>query len=55
MSMENKSTSSLLPTALRLCDTVTTDKSKIIEYFMKIFLRLALLSSWLPQPTALHP
>jgi hypothetical protein len=31
--MENKSTSSQLPTALRLGNTVTTDKSTIIEHF----------------------
>uniref|UniRef100_A0A673ZBM9 Reverse transcriptase domain-containing protein n=1 Tax=Salmo trutta TaxID=8032 RepID=A0A673ZBM9_SALTR len=34
-SMENKSTSSQLPTALRLRNTVTTDKSTIIENFNK--------------------
>ena len=33
--MENKSTSSQLPTALRLGNTVTTDKAKIIENFNK--------------------
>ena len=38
----NKSTSSQLPTALRLGNTVTTDKSKIIENFNKQF------------PTAVH-
>jgi hypothetical protein len=36
-SMENKNTSSQLPTALRLGNTVTTDKSTIIENFMKHF------------------
>ncbi|KAM9490028.1 uncharacterized protein ACWYII_002848 isoform 7-T7 [Salvelinus alpinus] len=36
-SMENKSTSSQLPTALRLGNTVTTDKSVIIENFNKHF------------------
>uniref|UniRef100_A0A8K9WZI4 Reverse transcriptase domain-containing protein n=1 Tax=Oncorhynchus mykiss TaxID=8022 RepID=A0A8K9WZI4_ONCMY len=36
-SMENKSTSSQLPTALRLGNTVTTDKSMIIENFNKHF------------------
>ena len=36
-SMENKSTSSQLPTALRLGNTVTTDKSMIIEHFNKHF------------------
>uniref|UniRef100_A0A8K9Y233 Reverse transcriptase domain-containing protein n=1 Tax=Oncorhynchus mykiss TaxID=8022 RepID=A0A8K9Y233_ONCMY len=36
-SMENKSTSSQLPTALRLGNTVTTDKSMIIEMFNKHF------------------
>ena len=36
-SMENKSTSSQLPTALRLGNTVTTDKSTIIENFNKHF------------------
>uniref|UniRef100_A0A8K9V6X6 Reverse transcriptase domain-containing protein n=1 Tax=Oncorhynchus mykiss TaxID=8022 RepID=A0A8K9V6X6_ONCMY len=35
--MEYKSTSSQLPTALRLCNTVTTDKSMIIENFNKHF------------------
>ena len=35
--MENKSTSSQLPTALRLGNTVTTDKSMIIENFNKHF------------------
>jgi hypothetical protein len=42
-SMENKSTSSQLPTALRLGNTVTTDKSMIIKNFKKHF------------STALHP
>ena len=32
-SMENKTTSSQLPTALRLGNSVTTDKSTIIENF----------------------
>ena len=36
-SMENKSTSSQLPTALRLGNTVTTDKSTRIENFNKYF------------------
>jgi hypothetical protein len=36
-SMENKSTSSQLPTALRLGNTVTTNKSTIIENFNKYF------------------
>ena len=36
-SMENKSTSSQLPTALRLGNTVSTDKSTIIENFIKHF------------------
>jgi hypothetical protein len=35
--MENKSTSSQLPTALRLGNTVTTDKSTIIENFNNNF------------------
>ena len=35
--MENKSTSSQLLTALRLGNTVTTDKSTIIENFNKHF------------------
>jgi hypothetical protein len=35
--MENKSTSSQLPTALRLGNTITTDKSMIIENFKKHF------------------
>ena len=35
--MANKSTSSQLPTALRLGNTVTTDKSTIIENFNKHF------------------
>ena len=35
--MENKSTSSQLPTALRLGHTVTTNKSTIIENFNKHF------------------
>ncbi|CDQ98290.1 unnamed protein product [Oncorhynchus mykiss] len=35
--MENKSTSSQLPTALRLGNTVTTNKSIIIEHFNKHF------------------
>ena len=35
--MENESTSSQLPTALRLGNTVTTDKSMIIENFNKHF------------------
>ncbi|CDQ90618.1 unnamed protein product [Oncorhynchus mykiss] len=35
--MENKSTSSQLPTALRLGNTVTTDKSTVIENFNKHF------------------
>jgi hypothetical protein len=34
-SMENKSTSSQLPAALRLGNTVTTDKSTIIDHFNK--------------------
>jgi hypothetical protein len=34
-SIENKSTSSQLPTALRLGNTVTTNKSTIIEKFDK--------------------
>jgi hypothetical protein len=37
LSMKNKSTSSQLPTALRLGNTVTTDKSTIIENFNKHF------------------
>jgi hypothetical protein len=36
-SRENKSTSSQLPTALRIGNTVTTDKSMIIENFNKNF------------------
>jgi hypothetical protein len=36
-SMENKSTSSQMPTALRLGNTVTTNKSTIIENFNKHF------------------
>ena len=36
-SMENKSTSSQLPTALRIGNTVTTDKSTIIDHFNKNF------------------
>ena len=36
-SIENKSTSSQLPTALRLGNTVTTDKSTIIDNFDKHF------------------
>jgi hypothetical protein len=36
-SMENKSTSNQLPTALRLGNTVPTDKSTIIEHFNKHF------------------
>ena len=36
-SMENKNTSSQLPTAPRLGNTVTTDKSTIIENFNKHF------------------
>jgi hypothetical protein len=35
--MENISTSSQLPTALRLGNTVTTDKATIIENFKKHF------------------
>ena len=35
--MENKSTSSQLPTALKLGNTVTTDKSTIIENVNKHF------------------
>ena len=35
--MENKSTSSQLPTALRLGNTVATDKSNVIENFNKHF------------------
>jgi hypothetical protein len=35
--MENKSTSSQLPTALRLGNTVTIDKSMIIEHFNNHF------------------
>ena len=35
--MENKSTSTQLPTALRLGKTVTTDKTTIIENFKKHF------------------
>ena len=41
-SMENKSTSYQLPTALRLGNTVTTDKSTIIENFNKHFWGLQL-------------
>ena len=36
-SMENKNTSSQLPTALKIGNTVTTDKSTIIENFNKHF------------------
>jgi hypothetical protein len=36
-SMDNKSTSSQLPTALRIGNSVTTDKSTIIENFKKHF------------------
>uniref|UniRef100_A0A8K9X1H2 Reverse transcriptase domain-containing protein n=1 Tax=Oncorhynchus mykiss TaxID=8022 RepID=A0A8K9X1H2_ONCMY len=36
-SMENKNTSSQLPTALKIGNTVTTDKSTIIEHFNKHF------------------
>uniref|UniRef100_A0A8K9V2K0 Reverse transcriptase domain-containing protein n=1 Tax=Oncorhynchus mykiss TaxID=8022 RepID=A0A8K9V2K0_ONCMY len=36
-SMENKNTSSQLPTALKIGNTVTTDKSTIIENFKKHF------------------
>jgi hypothetical protein len=35
--MENKSTSSKLPTALRLGNTVTTDKSMLIDHIKKHF------------------
>jgi hypothetical protein len=35
--MENKNTSSQLPTALKIGNTVTTDKSTIIENFNKHF------------------
>ena len=50
-SMENKSTSSQLPTALRLGNTVTTDKSMIISISISQWL---MPSSWLlqPRPTA---
>uniref|UniRef100_A0A8K9V8I3 Reverse transcriptase domain-containing protein n=1 Tax=Oncorhynchus mykiss TaxID=8022 RepID=A0A8K9V8I3_ONCMY len=62
--MENKSTSSQLPTALRLGNTVTTDKSMIIENFNKHFstdghaFLLATPTSAnrsAPHPTATHP
>uniref|UniRef100_A0A8K9VAJ4 Reverse transcriptase domain-containing protein n=1 Tax=Oncorhynchus mykiss TaxID=8022 RepID=A0A8K9VAJ4_ONCMY len=36
-SMDNKNTSSQLPTALKIGNTVTTDKSTIIEHFNKHF------------------
>jgi hypothetical protein len=50
-SMENKNTSSQLPTALKIGNTVTTDLSTIIDNFNKHF------STWLPLPwsTALLP
>uniref|UniRef100_A0A8C7KU43 Reverse transcriptase domain-containing protein n=1 Tax=Oncorhynchus kisutch TaxID=8019 RepID=A0A8C7KU43_ONCKI len=63
-SMENKSTSSQLPTALRLGNTVTTDKSMIIENFNKHFstaghaFRLATptsANSSAPPPAATRP
>ena len=56
-SMENKSTSSQLPTALGLGNTVTTDKSTIVKNFNKHFSTTGLAfhlatPTW---PTALHP
>uniref|UniRef100_A0A8K9VC74 Reverse transcriptase domain-containing protein n=1 Tax=Oncorhynchus mykiss TaxID=8022 RepID=A0A8K9VC74_ONCMY len=53
-SMENKSTSSQLPTALRLGNTVTTDKSMIIENFNKHF-STAGHAFLQPRPTAPPP
>uniref|UniRef100_A0A8K9X9K5 Reverse transcriptase domain-containing protein n=1 Tax=Oncorhynchus mykiss TaxID=8022 RepID=A0A8K9X9K5_ONCMY len=62
-SMENKNTSSQLPTALKIGNTVTTDKSTIIEHFNKHFstaghaFHLATptpVNSTAP-PTATHP
>ena len=54
-STENKSTSSQLPTALRLGNTDTTDKSMIIENFNKHFSMVG-HASWIlqPRPTATH-
>ncbi|CDQ87950.1 unnamed protein product [Oncorhynchus mykiss] len=54
--MENKNTSSQLPTALKIGNAVTTDKSTIIENFNKQF-PTAGHATWLPLPrsTALHP
>ena len=56
-SLENKCTSSQLPTALRLGNTVTTDKSMKLRISLSIFQWLAMLSTWLPlhRSTALHP
>ena len=45
--MENKSTSSQLPTALRLVNTVTTNKSTKIENFEKHFSTAVLASSYI--------
>uniref|UniRef100_A0A8C7DA57 Reverse transcriptase domain-containing protein n=1 Tax=Oncorhynchus kisutch TaxID=8019 RepID=A0A8C7DA57_ONCKI len=56
-SMENKNTSSQLPTALKIGNTVSTDKSTIIENFNKHFFHLATptpLNSTAP-PTATRP
>jgi hypothetical protein len=55
--MENKNTYSQLPTALKIGNTLTTDKSTIIENFNKDFLQVAMLSTRLPllRSTALHP
>ena len=56
-SMENKSTSSQLPTAPRLGNTVTTDKSTIIENFNKHFCTAghAFHLATPTRSTALHP
>jgi hypothetical protein len=53
-SMENKSAPSQLPTALRIGNTVTTDKSMIIENFNKHFSTAGHAFN-LATPTALHP
>jgi hypothetical protein len=56
-SMENKNTSSQLPTAFRLRNTVTTDKAAIIENFNKHFSTacLAFHLATIPRSTALNP
>jgi hypothetical protein len=53
--MENKSTTYQLLTALRLGNTVTTDKSTIIENYNKDFSTAGHAFHWLPLPRSTAP